>query len=333
MARNWTQSWPNCCQILILGLALLRPGLHAQSSPCSPKIIPVTVTDPVGKPVLGLTANDFVGRFQGRPVAILSASIDTSPRRIVLLLDASGSMLESRTKIWEAALTIARDLVESLPPEPSIAFLVFSSQVEWKADLTQDRRPILEEIYDLESGKKALKKRVRRTTALWDSVLQALRLFGTPRIGDTIYAITDGGDNQSRADVGKVGKALLNAGVRFFAVLPPFSDLSRPSEEQSGPGNLRELTAMTGGFFLAPYTNRIGDDAKLVGSAQLRVELDLLYSWTFQFYRLEIQPTQPNDKIRDWKLALVDRTQGVKANLRLGYPHKIFPCEAGSSAR
>jgi acyl-CoA synthetase (NDP forming) len=94
--------------VLLLWVVSNRP---AQEPPCSQRTVLATVIDKPGNPVRGLSAANFRGEFRGHTVQIISATLDTRPRRIVLLVDASGSMTaaDSRRK-WDAAKMIATAL-------------------------------------------------------------------------------------------------------------------------------------------------------------------------------------------------------------------------------
>jgi hypothetical protein len=311
---------------ILIALCLLSHTLKAEDSPCR-QTVPVTVTDTTGKPVLGLTASHFVGQLRGAPITVLSASSDTNPPKIALLLDASGSMVDE-SEVWRPALTIARDLVDRLAPGPPLAFFVFASHVDKMVDFTPKREPVLQQIDELQAGRKVLSKGFRRTS-LWDTVIEAFKSFGTPRVGDAIYAITDGGDNASDANLAKVEKALLTGGVRFFAILTPPHRGTVPPEEQYGATVLNEIAQATGGFMMKSYNGRFG---RPLGSDQLGVELDLLYSWTLHFYRLELQPMRPIDKARDWRLEIVDPSQGSRGPFVLGYPRRIAACSAARNS-
>lgn len=286
--------------------------------------MPASVTDADGKPVSGLRAGDFAGWLGGNPVLVLSARTDNSPR-IVLLLDASGSMAPN--EVSKPALAVARDLVERLPPEHPVSFFVFAAEVEKMVDFTLEREPVLQQIDALQSGSKVLRMGFG-ATSLWDTVTEALASLGTPHVGDAIYAITDGGDNRSHVYLANLEKALVSAGVRFFAILPPPPHRRLSPEEDRGPENLFELAQTTGGLLLRSYTTRFLP----LDSNQLGAELDLLYNWTFHFYRLEIQPTEHFDKIRDWRLQLLNSQDSGKPNHVLGYPHKIVPCATRGNA-
>jgi hypothetical protein len=317
--------------------AFAQENLHAQGLPCSSPIVPVWVLDPNDRIVLGLTVSNFRARVHGHPATVLNASIDSSPRRIALLFDVSGSMLDPA--IWKPALTIARTLVEGLPPEDSIAFLSFGSQVERKTDFTRDPKLILQQLDDLQASTQSVPKNMRQT-ALWDSVLEALTLFNSRGVGDSIYIISDGHDNHSRAGPSDVEKALLAAGVRFFALFPPGVDLERDGSgfgvaetgrPIQGREDLEELANMTGGALLPIYHLRIDGAASPLSPTELHDVLDKLRILTDRFYSLQIELPQPIDKHRDLQLEAVDPTRSGKLPLLLRYPRKFVPCDASTA--
>jgi uncharacterized protein with von Willebrand factor type A (vWA) domain len=65
-----------------------------------------TVIDGKGSIARGLTAANVRGKFRAHPVQIISASLDTSTHRIVLLLDPSSSMIFDKGK-WALAKAVA----------------------------------------------------------------------------------------------------------------------------------------------------------------------------------------------------------------------------------
>jgi hypothetical protein len=313
----------------------LCPTLRAQEATCSQETVFANVTDPDGNPAPGLKATNFRASFRGRPVQILSASMNIEPRRIVLLLDASGSMLGPETGKWKAALGVAKNLVEKLPPPHSIGLLVFALKIDERVDFTQNRQAILDLLNNLQAGEKALPKGLR-TTALWDAILEGLALLGSPQPGDAIYAITDGGDNASITSPGKVKRALLAARVRLFALLPPLSCLGsgRTLEEIEGPDTLEDLANTTGGALVSGCLTTLASlgGGQALEPAQLQAALDGLYRQMIKFYTLEVELPQPVDKMRDWKLEVVGLPQRSK-HMSLVYPRKLVPCALGANAR
>jgi len=325
----------------------------AQDMPCSSSIVLVSVSDSNGKFVPGLTTEDFFVRLHGRPIKVLSARTNSSPRRIALILDTSASMLASEPAIWKPSLAIAKTFVASLPPEDSIAFLSFGSRVERRIEFTRDRKPILEQLDELQGGKRALSKNMRQT-ALWDGVLESLNLFDSPQIGDSIYVISDGDDNLSRAGRHDVEKALLATRVRFFVLFPPgvspslptgyarhagplqeTMDLEEPADmtggaqgtgQTQGERDLGEIAKTTGGALLACYQSPLGGDGRPLTPTQLSLALDQLRTATDQFYQLEVELPQLPSKHPDLRIEVVDQRQSSKVPPVLLYPQRFDPC-------
>src|SRR5207244_7486196 len=80
-------------------LLLVGPNflLLAQQNPdCLKRTLVVNVRDRTGKLVDGLNSSSFRASLQGQQVRISSAIVRNGPRRIVLLVDASGSVNKDR---------------------------------------------------------------------------------------------------------------------------------------------------------------------------------------------------------------------------------------------
>lgn len=318
--------------LLVTGLlfALLQTAAPAQETPCLKRTVMANVIANTGNLVSGLKASSFRAQFRGQPVKILSADLDTQPRRIVLLLDASGSMTAPEQGRWKIALSATKDAVEKLSPQDSVALLVFGSKIDVNIDFGQTRQVILQRLSELEPGEKAIPKGQRRT-ALWDALLEGLKLLGSPQRGDVLYAVTDGGDNASSAHPKEVKRALLAAGVRLFVFLPLLLSAITP-EEIEGPNTLLTLTSDTGGILLpdrvSPPPSRITSGQEPLSPAELRTALDSVYSAINSFYRLQIELPRPVDKLREWKLELAPLPRKTKQQAELVYPRELLPCPA-----
>ncbi len=287
----------------------LLPGLlfsgtvrvGAQQDPCLRRKVMANVLTEAGQPVADVPASSFRGTFRGKPVRVLSATRDLGPRRIVVLLDASSSMLDEGGK-WQFARRAIGDILNGLPAKDEIALLVFANNVDFVVGFAEGRQAIADKIAALEAGRKAFPKGLRRT-ALLDAILEGLTLLQPPHEGDVIYLISDGGDNASRAKPDKVEQALLTAGVRLFAMglADALGYRNRTPEELNGPSLMRDFVEDTGGgiFLIEGYT--------FTGKREvaLNLNLKLLYSQMAQLYRLEIELTEPVDKRRRWKLELL----------------------------
>ncbi len=104
---------------LLLALLLISASCaFAQTSPPAPsRAIVVNVLDQSGNAIKDLTKDNFRIKINKQPVQVLSASYELAPRRMVVLLDMSGSMGGSAdTKKWKIAREVIEDLLTQTPP-------------------------------------------------------------------------------------------------------------------------------------------------------------------------------------------------------------------------
>jgi hypothetical protein len=112
--------------LLFIGSNLL---LSAQQTPgCLERTLVVNVRDRTGQFVGGLRPSLFRGTLQGQQVRIPSAEVKAGPRRIVVLLDASGSVNKENHKLDSARL-IAGNLLLKAPSDLHPALVVFSDHI------------------------------------------------------------------------------------------------------------------------------------------------------------------------------------------------------------
>ena len=308
---------------------LLMCGLcFAQSADgCARRSIVVNVLDLHGNAVRDLNKDNFRLRIKGRPVPVLEAPYSLAPRRMVVVVDTSGSMAGSfDNKKW----TIARDAVEEVlaltPEDVGLALLTFSRNVELKADFAQGRPAIAAWLRQGPSQPGNLKG----TTALFDTVSAALKLLEPVRQGDAIYVVTDGGDNSSHTSKNKVEKALLRSGVRLFVFL--FSEPTPIEEMRVGVDSIVELAGNTGGFvfgtpatsvrgsvygglnFLYDYNDRTRERIKLYTQV-LNVQLN-------GFYTLQIAEPSSHKRTRI-NLDIVDNEGKGRKDIAFTFP-RVF---------
>jgi Mg-chelatase subunit ChlD len=308
-------------------LAALPARAQEQADSCLRRTVFANVVDAQGFPIAGFDASHFRASFRGKPVQILSAQMESAPRRIIVLLDVSGSMLVGAGK-WDLARRAAGDLVAMIPAENSVAFLTFGDQVYDRTEFSRIPKQSLEKVNDLMHPRKA-KSKVGGRTALFDALQEALATFGTTRPGDTIYLVTDGGANGGKVRQKEAERALLASGTRVFAfILQPDQYNRHTPEELEGLHLVEELAQLTGGNFIDVssrfYSRRDYQEGVDVAARRMYQEM-------IAFYRLEIELMEEVDKPRAWDLALVPGS-GVKAKeLRLNYPKKLLPCPAAAA--
>jgi Mg-chelatase subunit ChlD len=304
--------------------------LQAQTDPCVRRSVPVNVTDDRGRPVTGLTENSFSGSIRHQPVEIISVVPDGKARRVLVVLDASGSMTDEK-RIWHLYLAVGRNLITPVPEGTLVGLIVFSSKIEENIPPTTSKKSLQDELTRLDPGTRAFPKGPRRT-ALWDALETAASEFNQPQQGDAIYAITDGGDNASKTSEKPLEEHLLNRGIRLFAFSVDPSAGPTP-EETNGPASLMELTEATGGTAVRlPNYSPGGPPSLLSGAGKLTPEGELLmlqFRQIFSFQNIELHLPKVPNKTQDWNLKITGMNT---KNLTLTYPHKLAGCGTGAQS-
>lgn len=250
-------------------------------------------------------------------------------RRVVILLDVSGSMLQTELDQWTLALQVVGDAAANLPPEIHLAFVTFDEKIVDTIDFRKGRGAIANRIIALTKGAKAIPSRSRRT-ALFDSLRRVLSLVGPLHPGDVVYLITDGGDNLSRTSATEVETVFLTSQVRLFAfLLMERSALGYPFS-RNAPLSFREFVESTGGGLVSVSAGgEIGRRSFHLSEGEkagVAVTLRRLYDEMKEFSWLEIGLPEAVNKPREWNLRLQHSSDATRKELRLLYPRKLLPC-------
>ena len=320
--------------VLLFSVLVSALPTPAQNESCLRRIVPVTVMDSAGRPILGFAPADFQAKFRGKPVKILSIIPDDRPRRVVILLDTSGSMSgEPRGHKWEIARAIATHLVDAHLPNTSLALLFFSDQVHEQIGFSDGTPAIAKRLLDISANPDYVKKNVLGTTALYDAVLAALHLLDAPGFSDSIYLISDGGDNKSRSNQRDVRRALVSSGVRLHAsVLAPTDD--RVPEDLLGLSDITEMTTATGGVVLGPVgrkpspANVWSFDLNQEERQALSIGLQYLEADVLSKVRVELELPETPNKWGEWSLELSHEKQKQFKHTSIAYPRDLAPCSA-----
>jgi hypothetical protein len=323
---------------LLFVTSLNLANLAGQDSGWTRRTVPVSVVDDQWLPVQGLSAANFRGKLRGHKVEILSVSVDTRPRHIVLLLDASGSMMGEQ---WETAKSLAEDLIRFAPPSASIAQMGFSETVLETEGFDQDQSALLRHLADL--VKVCEQPRKTRRTALFDAVESARGALGVFEFGDVIFAVTDGDDNMSRTKPKRVEQDLVRAGVRLFSALVPRVRLFSALLPGEGLGTRTQIPAYTEGVIrLLSMIEATGGDllAFPYGAASepypyikaktkdeaTRVAFHRLFEEVGEPYRLELKLPETLDKPTKWNLEVLDGKGKPNRQVEVHYPQQLMPC-------
>ena len=265
-------------------------------------LIPVNVTDPANRFVLGLQKQDFHLFEDGVEQTVAHFSGEDTPLSIGLVFDASGSMDDKLATSRQAAL----QFLKTMNPQDE-AFLV---QFSDKAELVL---PFTDHIDDVQTKLSAVKP--GGLTALLDGVHMALgemKKAKNPR--KAILIVSDGGDNNSKYSSSEIQALVREADVQVYAmgVFEPLMFLGMSKEEVSGPKLLSELAEQTGGrAFAASDPHDLPSVAARIG-IELRNQYVVAYSPKNQvkdgkYRKVEVKVTQPPG------------LSALKVHWRLGY--------------
>ncbi len=312
----------------LASILLLACGFFtaAQTPPTqSTSSLLVNVLDRKGNAVRNLTKDNFRVKVNGHPAAVVAADYGLAPRRIVVLLDMSGSMAgraEQNNK-WQVAREAIEDLITETPADVQVALITFSTQVHDVFDFSQNRASIAAWLKQGSSQRSD----INGATAFYDALVAATKLLQPARPGDAIYAITDGGDNHSHVSRTETRKLLLQSGIRLFLFL--FAEPT-PLELQSeaGPVGVLELAHETGGFVFGVAGERGLDlfdfnyDAGEKTQDRIKRYTQALNVQVNGFYTLHLEtPIRPS-KLGKVSLEIVDSTG--KASKEVAWTYQRF---------
>lgn len=281
----------------------------------------IGVADVQGNAVGNLTANDFQVYEDGVPQKINSFESNTNPFSLVLLLDTSGSTLNFRTTLKQAAARF----IDALAPDDRVCVVAFNSKPQKLTKFTTDRRKISSAINYAEG---------RGLTELYDAMGFALeQLAGEGKRRKAIVVLTDGKDYSiqtedrrtaqnvtsvedgvrlinpiTNSSVRRVIDAADRQGVTIYPLAMPMYDARRDHPEpfqlaafEAARVRLESLANRSGGRL--HDINRLEDMGRLY--AEVAADLRTLYTVTYQpsssvtntasnFRKIAVQVARPN---------------------------------------
>jgi Ca-activated chloride channel family protein len=185
--------------------------------------IPVTVTNANNRFISDLHKENFRIWEDRVEQNILYFSTEDAPMSLMIVLDISGSMANSRAFSDKTAAECLKTGVQ----DDQFSLIVFSSRPEPATEFTTDIRKLQSKLLFLNS---------KGTTALYDAVYDGLVTLDTatnPR--KALVVISDGYENHSRHSASDIKKMVREKDVQIYTI------------GNSGDGAIRELTQITGG--------------------------------------------------------------------------------------
>jgi hypothetical protein len=249
----------------------------------------------------------------GTQVSSVSASQFDGPIRVLLLIDTSASMKQKVGDSLGIAVPTAALAMDSVPLNAAVAVGRFAERLQLSQ--WQDRDSAREQVLSLKY------QPPKGTTALYSAVNEATSMFRGLRVGDTIYLITDGGENHSAVSSRQLVEDLVRRGIRVFVFLVRPAEGFKTPEERNGAQDMEDLANLTGGALLdLPWSQEfITTGAAAVVARQLREEVGSPYQIDFQLGASINKPS---------KLKL---ESGIDPkHYTLAYPRRLEPCVAGT---
>jgi Ca-activated chloride channel family protein len=265
-------------------------------------LIPVTVTDPMGKFVTGLDKENFKLVEDKLPQEILNFSSEDAPMSIGLVFDTSGSMGPK----LQTARKAASEFMKTANPVDEFFLTTFAERPELVIPFTTSIEEVQNRLMFAQS---------KGRTALLDGVYLAMNQMKKARNPrKAILIISDGGDNSSRYTSSEVKNAVREADVQIYGIgiYEGMGNRGRTPEELGGPDLLHMLASLTAGTSFEVGNLRELPDVAMKIAIELRHQYMLGYTSTNKtrdgkYRRVEV------------KMAKVKGLPPLKATFRTGY--------------
>jgi Ca-activated chloride channel family protein len=216
-------------------------------------LLPVTITDPMNRPVTGLDKDNFKV-FEGKELQdIRHFSGEDIPVSLGVIFDTSRSM---SSKIDRARDAVA-EFLNTANPEDEFFMIAFSDEPQQLSDFTDSVEQIQGRLlYTVPKGR----------TALLDAIYLGIEKMGQAKYQKkALLIISDGGDNRSRYTEGEIKSLVKEADVLIYAI-GIYDNYFPTEEERLGPELLEDISQITGGrAFTVEDPKDLADAAKKIG--------------------------------------------------------------------
>ena len=215
-------------------------------------LVPVTVTDALDRPVMGLDSRNFTIFQDDQQQEIRYFSTEDSPISIGLVLDFSKSM-SNKFEIERDAVT---EFFKNANADDDYFVITFSDRPTLVADYTQSIAAIQSSLgSQVPNG----------NTALFDAVSMAVSRMRTSRYRRrALLLISDGGDNHSRHHLTEIRNRVRDSDIDVYAIGIFDTGLFKTIEESMGKKWLNRITGATGGQTIAVSPSSAPEAAALI---------------------------------------------------------------------
>jgi VWA domain containing CoxE-like protein len=309
------------------------PYLGAQSATCEQWLVPVTVVSPGGDFASGLNISDFeLAPHSSQSMKVVSVTPDSRPRRIVILIDISGSMAGPSSASWNVVAQFVRDLASDDSLNVRFALVLFSDHVVETTDFSQDRAAVDRRLKAISADPTFLKQYVHGRTALYDALHAGFQLLRNPSSADSLLVITDGGDTNSKTSPNHLLDELSVSSTRVFSIVfnRRLYERNDPKPEAQKLNEFLDFVARSGGDTFGPLlVNRSGQYAMTNAqrtSKPLPQELTEFYKEMLENSVMSLKANTTLSKLIKLELRPSSQTKEKWKGATLLYPREIGPC-------
>ena len=272
--------------------------------------------------VKDLRVSDFEIRLDGGPRALESAAVDSSPKRIALILDTSKRVPEDE---WTFEVQMAAKLTEYARPEDRFAIVLGGAEgVGMAFESPANTRQRLKKL-------KSSRPVAVDSARIYDALLAASSLLTPVRFGDTLFLFGRPEDSGSKADLNQITESILRNRLRLYgesfydplaAQLPSNFDPNKPIPSAVSIPKLVNVSAATGYYisFHATKTLNVPGQTRLFESF-----LGDLYAGVAEPYRLRFSQPSTNAPIK-LAVSIKDAQSRELNESDIHYPRSIYAC-------
>jgi len=257
-------------------------------------VVPVTVLDANGAPVVGLPKEKFRVFEDGVEQTIQTFGQEDTPVSIGIVFDASRSMEPKLEQAREAVTALFADAL----PEDEFHLVEFNDSPRMMCDLTRDTA-------QLRLALDAI--RAKGWTALFDGIfMSAHNMRHARNTRRALVILSDGDDNFSRYRESELRSYLREAGVVVYSIA-----LIHGAPMDRDTHHLRRLTRDTGGWaYSVGKAERMAETVRAIGTA-IRNQYFITYTPS---------NARADGKFRKIGVQLaIEKKSGLAASWRSGY--------------
>ncbi len=202
--------------LLLLALMSLlsssQPALANNQKDASCTIsLPANVVVSDGRLIRDLSVTQFVAQTKRQTVPVLTATDDSSPRRILLVLESGHHVPE---RVRTAQYSIVADILSEARLEDSFGLLT-ARGADKEVRFGESREAILAAVKELQSNTDTKGSSI----GVLDALMTGAGWFAQPKPGDAIFLMSMGLESEHHASFKQVYKELTNRQVRVFSLL------------------------------------------------------------------------------------------------------------------